>query len=246
MQDNIRDKVVIVTGASSGIGRATAAVLAGEGAKLALAARREDRLRQLAAELEANGAEVLCCPTDVTDRAQVERLAAATLERFGRIDVLVNNAGLMPISAIEKGKVDEWERMVDVNVKGVLYAIHAVLGHMLGHGQGHIINVSSIGGHLVFPGFSVYCGTKFAVWAISDGLRQETAGRLRVTTVSPGAVATELVDHITDTGLREALEPAMETAIPPEAICRAIAYAIAQPPDVAVNELIIRPTAQER
>jgi NADP-dependent 3-hydroxy acid dehydrogenase YdfG len=241
----IADKTVIVTGASSGIGRATARLLAAEGAQVMAAARREDRLVELVDEITASGGTAAQCATDISDRTQVERLAAATLEQFGKIDVLVNNAGIMPTTPMAKDEVDQWDRMVDVNIKGVLYGIHAVLGHMLDRGEGHIINVASIAGHLVFPGFSVYCGTKHAVRAISEGLRQEVTGRVRVTVVSPGAVATELVDRMPDDEMREALAPVMTTAIDPEAIGRAIVFAISQPADVAVNEMVVRPAAQQ-
>jgi len=238
-------KVVIITGASSGIGEATARILAKKGMRVMLAARREERLKTLTEQLAAEGADVEYRVVDVTQLVEVQKLATATIDRFGRIDVLVNNAGVMPVSPMIEGKIDEWEQMVDVNIKGVLWGIHAVLAHMVGRESGHIINVSSVAGHQVFPAFAVYCGTKFAVRAISEGLRQETAGKVRVTNISPGAVATELVDHITDDNVKAGLDPLMQMAIEPEAIGRAIAFAIEEPENVSVNEMIIRPSGQE-
>ncbi|MEM7482503.1 MAG: SDR family oxidoreductase [Acidobacteriota bacterium] len=239
--------VVVLTGASSGIGAATAHTLAEGGCRLMLAARRADRLRDLAAELaDQHGAEALYRATDVTDREQVMALADATRKHFGRIDVLINNAGVMPLSPLAAGHVGEWEQMVDVNIKGVLWGIHAVLGDMLEQKSGHIINVASVAGHWVYPAFSVYSATKWAVRAISEGLRQETRGKVRVTIISPGAVATELTDSITDEGVIEAFKNADLTPLEPETIARAIRWAIEQPAGVAVNEVIVRPSDQER
>lgn len=241
----ILNKVVIITGASSGLGEATAKRLAASGAKLMLAARREDRLKELVAAIASSGGTATYLVTDVTDRAQVEALAKETLNTYGRIDVLVNNAGLMPLSPLDQIKVEEWDKMIDVNIKGVLYGIAAVLPMMRQQKSGHIINVSSVAGHKVFPGAAVYCATKFAVRAISEGLRLESNGEIRSTNISPGAVATELTSTITDADTAANMNALYEIAIDADAIARAIAYAIEQPGDVDVNEMIIRPTRQE-
>ncbi len=235
---------MVITGASSGLGEAAARLLAQRGAKLMLAARREDRLRAVSDEIEQAGGTVTYRVTDVTDRAQVRRLADAALERYGRIDVLVNNAGLMPLSPLDLLKVDEWDRMIDVNIKGVLYGIAAVLPHMRSRKQGHIINMSSVAGHKVFPTSAVYSATKYAVRAISEGVRQESSGEIRSTNISPGAVATELPSTISDADVAGNVDQIYADAIGAGAIARAIAYAIEQPDDVDVNELIIRPTKQ--
>ncbi|MEM7050337.1 MAG: SDR family oxidoreductase [Acidobacteriota bacterium] len=235
--------VAIITGASSGIGAAAARELADAGCRLMLAARREDRLQELCQELGGGARYHL---TDVTDRAQVQALATATRDAFGRVDVLVNNAGIMPLSFLAKGKVAEWDRMIDVNIKGVLYGIDAVLGGMLEQGSGHVINVASVAGHWVMPSSSVYSATKFAVRAISEGLRQETVGKVRVTIISPGAVTTELTHAITDEDVRERYRTVQLTPLDAEAIGRAIRYAVEQPADVAINEIVVRPIDQER
>ena len=239
------NKVVIITGASSGLGEATARRLAKNGAKLMLAARREDRLQDLVAEIGQDGGTAKYQVTDVTDQSQVKALAKATKDAYGRIDVLVNNAGLMPLSPLAETKVDEWERMVDVNIKGVLYGIAAVMPVMLQQESGHIINLSSVAGHKVFPGGTVYCATKFAVKAISEGIRLESNGKIRSTNISPGAVDTELTNTISHDETAEQVEQLYGVAIDADAIARAIAYAIEQPEDVDVNEMIIRPTKQE-
>lgn len=241
----IKDKVVIITGASSGLGEATARRLSQSGAKLMLAARREDRLKALAQALRKEDKQVAYRVVDVTDRAQMEALAQAALSEYGRIDVLINNAGLMPLAPLDAIQVDEWETMIDVNIKGVLYGIAAVLPTMRAQKSGHIINLSSVAGHKVFPGGAVYCATKFAVRALSEGLRIESRGEIRSTNISPGAVATELTDHITHKGAAEVAGQIYQVAIDADAIARAIAYAIEQPADVDVNEMIIRPSAQE-
>lgn len=241
----IQNKVVIITGASSGLGEATAKRLAASGAKLMLGARREDRLKELVAAIAQTGGTANYLVTDVTDRAQVEALAKQTLSTYGRIDVLINNAGLMPLSPLDQIKVEEWDQMIDVNIKGVLYGIAAVLPMMRQQKSGHIINVSSVAGHKVFPGAAVYCATKFAVRAISEGLRLESNGEIRSTNISPGAVATELTSTISDTDTAASTNALYEIAIDADAIARAIAYAIEQPGDVDVNEMIIRPTRQE-
>lgn len=241
----IQNKVVIITGASSGLGEATAKRLAASGAKLMLAARREDRLKELVAAIAQTGGTANYLVTDVTDRAQVEALAKQTLSTYGRIDVLINNAGLMPLSPLDQIKVEEWDQMIDVNIKGVLYGIAAVLPMMRQQKSGHIINVSSVAGHKVFPGAAVYCATKFAVRAISEGLRLESNGEIRSTNISPGAVATELTSTISDADTAASINALYEIAIDADAIARAIAFAIEQPGDVDVNEMIIRPTRQE-
>lgn len=240
----VESKVVIVTGASSGIGAQVARTLAAQGAKVMLAARRQDRLDALQAEIGANAQSKV---TDVSDHQSMLDLADATIKAFGHVDVLVNNAGLMPLSFFASRKVDEWDRMVDVNIKGVLYGIDAVLTHMLARNTGHIINVSSVAGHITGPATGVYSGTKFAVRAISEGLRQETAGKIRVTTICPGAVTTELATTITDKVVMENMGGQYNFEfLEPTAIADAIAYAIGQPDGVAVNEMIVRPLAQAR
>ena len=245
---NIRDKVVIITGASSGIGEATAKELASKGAKLVLAARREDRLIKLQQDIQHTGGHVIYKVTDVTSNEQMEELAEVALKEFGKIDILVNNAGVMPHSFLYKKKIDDWNKMIDVNIKGVLYGIAAVLPTMRERKSGHIINLSSVAGHFVGPGSTVYAGTKFAVRAISEGLRKEEAGNnIRSTIISPGAVQSELINLITDMDLKPGIDKLYEdVAIDAESIARAIAFAIEQPSDVAINEMIIRPTSQER
>ncbi|MED4070992.1 SDR family oxidoreductase [Priestia endophytica] len=244
---NTQDKVVIITGASSGIGEATAKKLASKGAKLVLAARREDRLQKLQEDIKENGGKAIYKVTDVTSHEQMEELAAYALEEFGQIDVLVNNAGIMPQAFLSKKKIDEWDSMIDVNIKGVLYAIAAVLPYMRERKSGHVINLSSVAGHNIYPGGTVYCGTKHAVRAISEGLRQEEAmsgTNIRVTNVSPGAVNSELLETTSDPEMKTGLDEFYQTAINADSIARTIAFAIEQPSDVAINELIIRPTVQ--
>jgi len=238
----LEGKVAIITGASSGIGAQVARTLAAGGAKVMLAARRQDRLDELVADI---GANAKACVTDVSNHQSVLDLGEATIAEFGQIDVLVNNAGLMPLSFFASRKVDEWDRMVDVNIKGVLYGIDAVLTHMLERGSGQIINVSSVAGHRTGPATGVYSGTKFAVRAISEGLRQETAGKIRVTTICPGAVTTELAGTITDTAVMENMGGTYNFEfLEPTAIADAVAYAVSQPENVAVNEIIVRPLQQ--
>ncbi|GAB4186522.1 MAG: SDR family oxidoreductase [Wenzhouxiangellaceae bacterium] len=242
---NIKGKAIIVTGASSGIGAASAHRLAAAGGKIMLAARREERLRELAESIRSAGGEVAWQSCDVTDRQQVEALAAATREQFGRVDVLINNAGVMPLSPLDQCRVDDWEQMVDVNIKGVLYGIAAVLPMMREQGSGHVINLCSIAGQRVFRSGTVYCATKFAVRAISEGLRQESEGQIRVTNVSPGVVTTELTDTIPDKMTAMIMKNAYAVAIEPDAIAETIAFAIDQPDNVDINELTVRPTRQE-
>lgn len=245
IMSEIKNKVVIITGASSGLGEATARRLAKNRAKLMLAARRENRLQELVSEIEKDGGTAQYQITDVTDRSQVEALAKATQEAYGRIDVLVNNAGLMPLSPLAETKVDEWEKMIDVNIKGVLYGIAAVIPVMQQQKSGHIINLSSVAGHKVFPAGTVYCATKFAVKAISEGIRLESDGNIRSTNISPGVIDTELTTTISDEETARNVEQLYSVAIDADAIARAITYAIEQPGDVDVNEMIIRPTKQE-
>ncbi|MDT3426244.1 NADP-dependent 3-hydroxy acid dehydrogenase YdfG [Paenibacillus forsythiae] len=243
---NIQDKVVIITGASSGIGEATAKELASKGAKLVLAARREDRLKKMHEEIEKNGGKAVYKVTDVTSSEQMEELAQYALSEFGKIDVMVNNAGLMPLSLLFEKKIKEWDTMVDVNIKGVLYGIAAVLPSMRERKSGHIINVSSIAGHVVGPSTAVYSATKFAVRALTEGLRQEeVANNIRTTIISPGSVTSELTETISGEQLKSMIKEGYKIAIDAENIARAIAYAIEQPNDVAVNEMIIRPTVQQ-
>jgi NADP-dependent 3-hydroxy acid dehydrogenase YdfG len=244
---NIQDKVVIITGASSGIGESTAKELASKGAKVVLAARREDRLKKLQEEIQNGCGKAIYKVIDVTSYEQMEELAELALKEFGKIDVLVNNAGVMPHSFLYKRKVDDWNKMIDVNIKGVLYGIAAVLPTMREQKSGHIINVSSVAGHVVGAGSTVYAGTKHAVRAISEGLRKEEAGNnIRSTIISPGAVTTELTNSITDMDLKPGIDKIYEGAIDTGSIARAIAFAIEQPSDVAINEMIIRPTSQDR
>lgn len=240
-------KVIIITGASSGLGEATARHLAGRGARLVLAARRVDRLEALARDLEAAGAETLVQATDVTQPAQVEALAQAALARFGRIDVLVNNAGIMPLAPLARRKVEEWSRMIDVNIKGVLHGIAAVLPAMTAQQGGHIINVASVAGLKLFtPIGTVYSATKFAVRALSEGLRVEAPAGVRTTLISPGAVESELKLHSSDPESAAGVQAFYQAhQIPADSVARAIAFAIEQPPEVDVNEIVLRPTVQE-
>ena len=238
----IKDKVLLITGASSGIGEATAKVLAAQGARVLLGARRTDRLERLVADIAAAGGAAAARALDVTRREDVQAFADHAIETFGRIDVIVNNAGVMPLSPLAALKVDEWDRMIDVNVRGVLYGIAAVLPGMQAQGSGHVVNVSSIGGLYVMPTAAVYCATKYAVRAISDGLRQES-DTIRVTCVYPGVVESELADSITDAGAAEAMKQFRSSALKPEAIANAIAHAIGQPADVDTTDIVVRPLA---
>jgi len=244
MTQGIKDKVVVITGASSGLGEAAARLLAKEGAKLVLGARRLDRLEALAGELSLGKDAIL--QTDVTDVGQVRRLVDRAVKAHGRVDVIINNAGLMPHSPLERGKVEDWDRMIDVNIKGVLYGIAAALPHMKTQKSGHIINVSSVAGHKVGPGFAVYAATKHAVRALSEGLRQEVKPyNIRTTVISPGAVATELPMSTTEPDVAERVRQVYERAIPADSFARAVAFAIGQPDDVDINEILFRPTSQE-
>ncbi|WP_336756066.1 SDR family oxidoreductase [Pantoea sp. USHLN298] len=234
-------KVILITGASSGIGAGIARELAKTGATLLLGARREERLHALADALRFDGAEVVVKALDVTQREQVDQFVEFALEQWGRVDVMINNAGIMPLSPMASLRVEEWDRMIDVNIRGVLYGIAAVLPPMLARHSGHIINIASIGALAVSPTAAVYCATKYAVRAISDGLRQENS-QLRVTCVHPGVVESELADTITDPTAAQAMADYRAIALQPEAIGRAVRYAIEQPDEVDVNEIVVRPT----
>ncbi len=247
MSNNIAGKIVVITGASSGLGEATARLLSRQGASVVLGARRVERLRSLADELTGRGGKALAVPTDVTDRDQVKRLVNSGVQAYGRIDVMINNAGLMPQAPLERLKVDEWDRMIDVNIKGVLYGIAAALPHMKQQKAGHIINVSSVAGHKVGPGFAVYAATKHAVRALSEGLRQEVKPyHIRTTVISPGAVATELPNSVTEPDVAERIQKYYEeNAIPAESFAKVVAFAIEQPEEVDINEILFRPTRQD-
>ena len=239
---NSNQKVILLTGASSGIGEGIARHLAEQGHKLVLGARRTDRLANLCDELRREGASMDFLATDVTQRSDTQKLADFALEKYGRIDVMINNAGVMPLSPMSSMKVEEWDLMLDVNVRGVLYGIAAVLPTMQAQRMGHIINIASVGALTVSPTAAVYCATKYAVRAISDGLRQESR-ELRVTVINPGVVESELADSISDSVAREAMKSYRQIALKPEAIARAVSWAIDQPGEVDVNEITVRPTA---
>jgi len=239
---NRQSKVVLITGASSGIGEATARLLAAQGHRVYVGARRTDRLETLVQEIRANGGTAAFRALDVTSAENMRDFVRGAEAAYGQVDVIVNNAGVMPLSPLNSLKVDEWDRMIDVNIRGVLHGIAAVLPGMERQGHGQVINVSSIGGLAVSPTAAVYCATKFAVRAISDGLRQET-DKIRVTVVCPGVVESELADTITDDTARVAMQSFRRVALHPDAIARAIAYAIEQPDDVDVSEVVVRPTA---
>ena len=245
----IKGQVVVITGASSGIGYATAIAIAKAGAKVAVGARRVDKLEQLKKDIEKIGGECITISCDVTKRNDCENLINAAIKKWNRIDILVNNAGLMPLSFVKNLKIDEWDRMIDVNIKGVMYCTAAAIPHMLAQKSGHIVNISSIAGRVVFPAGSVYCATKFAVWAFSEGLRQELSVRnnIRVTTIEPGIVDTELTNTITDKSL-EAFVNHSKTiqSLKAEDIANSILFALQSPAHMNVNEITIRPTTQEK
>jgi NADP-dependent 3-hydroxy acid dehydrogenase YdfG len=243
---NIKGKVVVITGASSGLGEATARLLSAAGASVVLGARRVDRIQSLADELNAKGGKALALATDVTNHDQVKKLVDSAVQKFGRIDVMINNAGIMPHSPLERLKIDDWNRTIDVNIKGVLYGIAAALPHMKQQKSGHIINVSSVAGHKVTPNGAVYCATKHAVRALSEGLRVEVKPyNIRTTIISPGAVATELPNSITEPDVAAGVSKFYEeTAIPADSFARAVAFAMSQPDDVDINEILFRPTSQ--
>jgi NADP-dependent 3-hydroxy acid dehydrogenase YdfG len=239
-------KVVLITGASSGIGAATAERLSRDGHRVFLGARRTDRLTDLVDEIGAAGGEAAFHRLDVTDATAMERFVDAAHRHYGRVDVLVNNAGVMPLSPLAARKTDEWDRMIDVNIRGVLYGIAAVLPVMQAQGGGHIVNVASVGAREVVPTSAVYSATKFAVRAITEGLRQESDGGIRTTLISPGVTESELAESISDATAREAMRAYRAVALPASAIANAIAYAVAQPADVDVNEVIVRPAASRQ
>jgi NADP-dependent 3-hydroxy acid dehydrogenase YdfG len=246
MSENIQGKVVVITGASSGLGEATARMLSAQGAIVVLGARRVERIVALADELTRAGGQALALQTDVTRSADVQRLVDAAVENYGRLDVIVNNAGLMPSSPLERLKIDDWDRMIDVNIKGVLYGIAAALPVMQKQKSGHIVNVSSVAGHKVRAGTAVYSATKHAVRVLTEGLRQEVKPYdIRTTIVSPGAVDTELPDSITESDVQAGVKAFYEVAIPADSFARAVVYALSQPDDVDINEILFRPTKQE-
>jgi len=247
MGNNLEGKVVVITGASSGNGEATARLLSGQGATVVLGARRLERIQSLARELTGRGGKALAVATDVTRYDQVKSLVDAAVQTYGRIDVMLNNAGLMPHSPLERLKIDDWNRTIDVNLKGVLYGIAAALPYMRQQKSGHIINVSSVAGHKVRPGSAVYAATKTAVRVLSEGLRQEVKPyNIRTTVISPGALATELANSITEPDIAENVSKFMhEIALPAESFARVVAFAISQPQDMDINEILFRPTRQE-
>lgn len=245
----IKSKVAIITGASSGIGFATALALSKAGAKVAIGARRTDMLSELEKKIKENGGEVYSQKLDVTKKNECNSFVDNVLKKWGTVDILVNNAGLMPLSFFKNLKTDEWDQMIDVNIKGVLYCTGAVVTHMLENKSGHIINISSVAGRIVFPAGSVYCATKHAITAFSEGLRQELSVRknIRVTCIEPGVVATELTNTITDESLQGFVENAKKMeSLQAEDIANAIVYAVESPNHVNVNEILIRPTTQDR
>ncbi len=247
MENNIQGKVVVITGASSGLGEAAAKHLSKLGATVVLGARRTDRIEKLANEIQASGGKALAIATDVTKRDQVKKLVDAAVEKFGGVDVILNNAGIMPLSPIDRLNVDEWDNMIDVNIKGVLNGIAGVLPHMKKQKSGQIINTSSVAGHKIFGGSAVYSATKFAVRALTEGLRMEVKPyNIRTTIVCPGAVKTELLEHISEADIQQANKDYVgEVGISPDSFARVVAFAISQPEDVDINEVIFRPTSQE-
>ncbi|RKH03177.1 SDR family oxidoreductase [Corallococcus praedator] len=241
----IQDKVVAITGASSGIGEATALLLAERGAKVVLGARRADRLEALESRIARAGGEATHASIDVSRRDDLSRFVGLACERYGRLDVLISNAGVMPVSPLDELRVEDWEAMIDINLKGVLYGIAAALPVFRKQESGHFINVASTAAHRIVPNQSVYAGTKFAVRAISEGLRQEAGDKLRVTVLSPGMTRTNFAEGVTSPQMKALLGTSRDSfAMPPEAVARAIAFAIEQPADVDVGEIILRPTAQ--
>ncbi|GGR40753.1 NADP-dependent 3-hydroxy acid dehydrogenase YdfG [Nocardioides luteus] len=241
-RDITETKVVLITGASSGIGAATARRLAGEGHTVVLGARRRERLEKITAEITDDGGTALAVPLDVSEKESVRAAVDQAVDAYGRLDVLVNNAGVMPLSPLAALHVEEWEAMIDVNIRGVLHGIAAALPVMGAQRSGHIINVASTGAHEVVPTAAVYCATKHAVWAISEGLRIESEPWLKVTTITPGVTESELADSITDPGARDAMRAYRANALPAAEIANAISYAVTAEADI--NELILRPTTQ--
>ena len=242
--DDSEKKIVLVTGASSGIGAATTAHLARRGHHVVAVARRRDRIDALVKEITADGGSATARVADVTDREQVAAVVAETVAEQGRLDVLVSNAGVMPLSRLDALLVEEWDRMIDVNVRGLLHGIAATLPVFQRQGHGHVVTVASIGAHEVSPTAAVYSATKYAAWAITEGLRLEVHPSIRVTTISPGVVESELAESISDPGARNAMRDYRAVSISPEAVARSVAFALDQPTDVDVNEIILRPTGQ--
>lgn len=246
MSKNIESKVVVITGASSGLGESTARHLASLGASVVLAARREDRLNAIVQDITTAGGKATALAVDVTRREDLENLIKHAVATFGRVDVMINNAGFMAIAPIAELRVDEWDRMIDINIKGVMYGIAAALPVFQKQGSGHFINISSVAGIKVFsPGGSVYSGTKYAVRAISDGLRHEVGKSIRTTTIEPGAVDSELKFGSGHEASAQVVQEFYKSAIPAESVARAIAFAIEQPADVDINEIVLRPTSQD-
>lgn len=247
MKENIEGKIVVISGASSGLGEAAAKHLSALGATVVLGARRADRIKELANEITNNGGKALAVAADVTQLDEVKKLVDSAVEQFGRVDVILNNAGIMPLSPMDRLNVQEWNKMIDVNIKGVLNGIAAVLPYMKEQKSGQIINTSSVAGHKIFTGSAVYSATKFAVRALTEGLRMEVKPyNIRTTIVCPGAVKTELLEHITETDIQQANQEYVGTVgISPDSFARVVAFAISQPEDVDVNEIIFRPTSQE-
>ncbi|WP_345951558.1 SDR family oxidoreductase [Mucilaginibacter sp. PAMB04274] len=245
MNNGIQNKVIAITGASSGIGKATAELLAAQGAKLILGARRADRLKTIVEIIDQKGGKAAFLEIDVTNREDLVKLTALAVEKFGRLDVMINNAGVSQLYKMEDLDVEGWEQMIDVNLKGTLYGIAAALPIFKGQGTGHIINVISTAGISIVPTMGVYAGTKNAVRTISEALRQESQGRWRVTGISPGYVATEFASNIKNEEIRDTIQQnADQMAIPAEAVANAIAYAIKQPDNVDVGDMVIRPSVQ--
>jgi NADP-dependent 3-hydroxy acid dehydrogenase YdfG len=247
MKENIAGKVIVITGASSGLGEATAKHLSALGATVVLGARRADRIEKLANEITSNGGKALAVAADVTQLDEVKKLVDSAVEQFERVDVILNNAGIMPLSPMDRLNVEEWNKMIDVNIKGVLNGIAAVLPYMKAQQSGQIINTSSVAGHKIFTGSAVYSATKFAVRALTEGLRMDVKPyNIRTTIVCPGAVKTELLDHITEADVQQANQDYVgSVGISPDSFARVVAFAISQPEDVDINEVIFRPTSQE-
>ncbi|MBE9018905.1 SDR family oxidoreductase [Chroococcidiopsidales cyanobacterium LEGE 13417] len=241
---NVENKVIAITGASSGIGEATAKLLAQNGAYVVLGARRTQKLKKIVKEIRASRGTAEFKALDVTNREDVKAFIGFALDKFDRVDVIFNNAGVMPLSPLNSLKVEDWDTTIDVNIRGVLNGIAAGLPIMEAQGGGQIINTASIGAHLVVPTAAVYCATKYAVWAISEGLRQESK-HIRVTTISPGVVETQLGAEITDNAAKDLMKEIRKTALTPEAIASAVLYAVSQPDNVDINEVIVRLTASE-
>ncbi|MGC2353422.1 MAG: SDR family oxidoreductase [Candidatus Udaeobacter sp.] len=246
MSNKIRGKVVVITGASSGLGEAAARLLSAQGATVVLGARRSDRLQSLADELSGSGGKALAVATDVTHRNQVKRLVDTAAQKFGRVDAMINNAGIMPRAPLERLTIDDWDRTIDVNIKGVLYGIAAALPHMKKQKSGHMIFVSSVAGHKIGADFAVYAATKHAVRALAEGFRQEVKPyNIRTTIISPGAVATELPDSVTEPDIAAKIRTYYDDiAIPAESFAQAVVFAMSQPEEVDVNEILFRPTKQ--